>query len=172
VRGAIGLANGASASIQAGGKSVLTAATAGVIGSRYTLLDAGTVPLTIMVNGTQAAVPDVSLQAGADYTLLVWGSAGAVHTSLITDDNRLPTGGNAKLRLLNGMSTLGAPLTLVHGFLAAHRGDANGRGVRHHRGDQWLGPPVRHLQYFDGHAGAHPRQPDAAGKLRVHLLHD
>jgi len=126
VRGAIGLANGASASIQAGGKPVLTAATAGVIGSRYTLLDAGTVPLTIMVNGTQAAVPDVSLQAGADYTLLVWGSAGAVHTSLITDDNRLPTGGNAKLRLLNGMSTLGAPLTLSMDFSPLIEGTPTG----------------------------------------------
>src|SRR5215510_10249731 len=57
LRGAVGVANGASASIQAGGKSILTSATAGVIGSRYTLLDAGTIPVTVTVNGTQVTVP-------------------------------------------------------------------------------------------------------------------
>jgi hypothetical protein len=126
LRGAIGVANGGSASIQAGGKPVLAAATAGVIGSRYTLLDAGDVPLTIVVNGVAAQVPDVSLQAGADYTLLVWGSAGAVQASLIVDDNRLPSGGNARLRLLNGMSTLGAPLTLSMDFSPLIEGTPTG----------------------------------------------
>ena len=116
LRGAIGVANGASASIQAGGQSVMTAATAGVIGSRYTLLDAGTVPVTVRINGAAVTVPDLTLQAGADYTLLVWSSAGGVETSLIVDDNRFPTSGNTKLRLLNGMSTLGAPLTLSMDF--------------------------------------------------------
>jgi hypothetical protein len=116
LRGAIGVANGASASILAGGQSVMTAATAGVIGSRYTLLDAGAVPVTVRVNGAAVTVPDLALQAGADYTLLVWNSAGGVETSLIVDDNRFPTNGNTKLRLLNGMSTLGAPLTLSMDF--------------------------------------------------------
>jgi hypothetical protein len=118
VRGAVGLANGASASIQVGGQTVLTAATAGVIGSRYTLLDAGTVPVTLTVNGTAVPMPNVTLSAGADYTLLVWGNANGAQTSLIVDDNRLPSGGAgvAKLRLLNGMSTLAAPLTLSVDF--------------------------------------------------------
>jgi hypothetical protein len=118
VRGAVGLANGANASIQVGGQSVLTAATAGVIGSRYTLLDAGTVPVTLTVNGTVVPVPNVNLSAGADYTLLVWSNANGAQTSLIVDDNRLPSGGTAvaKLRLLNGMSTLAAPLTLSVDF--------------------------------------------------------
>jgi len=117
VRGAVGVAGGAGASVQAGGKSVLTSATAGVIGSRYTLLDAGNVPVVLTVNGAAVAVPDLSLQSGADYTLLVWSDATAVQTSLIVDDNRLPSSGeNVKLRLLNGMSTLGAPLTLSMDF--------------------------------------------------------
>ena len=118
VRGAVGLANGANASIQVGGQSVLTAATAGVIGSRYTLLDAGTVPVTLTVNGAAVPVPNVNLSAGADYTLLVWSNANGAQTSLIVDDNRLPSGGAAvaKLRLLNGMSTLAAPLTLSVDF--------------------------------------------------------
>jgi hypothetical protein len=117
LRGAIAVANGASASIQAGGVTVLSAATAGVIGSRYTLLDAGTVPVTLAVNGISVPVPDQSLQAGADYTLLVWSNQAGTQASLLVDDNRLPqSSANTKLRLLNGMSTLGAPLTLSVDF--------------------------------------------------------
>ena len=91
LRGAVGVANGASASIVTGGKTVLGSATAGVIGSRYTLLDAGTLPVTLTVNGAAVAVPDITLQAGADYTLLVWSNASGPQTSLIVDDNRLPS---------------------------------------------------------------------------------
>jgi len=128
LRGAVGVASGASASIQAGGKSVLTAATAGVIGSRYTLLDAGTLPVTVTVNGAAVPVPDITLQAGADYTLLVWSNSGGVQTSLIVDDNRLPSSsGNTKVRLLNGMSTLAAPLTLSMDFSPLIEGTLTGQ---------------------------------------------
>ena len=117
LRGAVGIANGASASIAAGGKTVLGSATAGVIGSRYTLLDAGTLPVTLTVNGAAVSVPDITLQAGADYTLLAWSNADGPQTSLIVDDNRLPSvGSNTKVRLLNGMSALAAPLTLSMDF--------------------------------------------------------
>jgi hypothetical protein len=117
IRAAIGVANGASASVQVGGISVLAAATAGVIGSRYTLLDSGSQPVALQVNGAAVTVPNVSLSAGADYTLLVWSNASGTQTSLVVDDNRLPTStGQAKLRLLNGMSTLAAPLTLSLDF--------------------------------------------------------
>ncbi len=116
LRGAVGLANGANASIQVGGQSVLSAATAGVIGSRYTLLDAGSVPVTLAVNGTAVPVANLNLTAGADYTLLVWSNGNGPQTSLVNDDNRLPSGGGTKLRLLNGMSTLAAPITLSVDF--------------------------------------------------------
>jgi Domain of unknown function (DUF4397) len=116
LRGAVGVADGASASIQMQSHSILSAATAGVIGSKYTLLDAGTVPVTLTVNGVAVATPDLTLQAGADYTLLVWSNSAGTQTSLIVDDNRLPTSGGTKLRLLNGMSTLAAPLTLSVDF--------------------------------------------------------
>ena len=57
--------------------------------------------------------PNVTLTAGADYTLLVWSDPSGPRTSLIVDDNRLPSGSAlTKIRLLNGMSTLAAPLTL------------------------------------------------------------
>jgi len=117
LRGAVAVANGGNASIQAGGKAVLTSQTAGVIASKYTLLDAGTLPVTLAVNGAAVNASDITLQAGADYTLLVWSNAAGPQTSLIIDDNRPPSStANSKIRLLNGMSTLGAPLTLSMDF--------------------------------------------------------
>jgi hypothetical protein len=116
LRGAVGVANGANASIQMQGHNIVTSAAAGVIGSKYTLLDSGSVPVTLLVNGAAVATPNVDLQAGADYTLLVWNNGTGPQTSLIVDDNRLPTSGTTKLRLLNGMSTLAAPLTLSVDF--------------------------------------------------------
>jgi hypothetical protein len=127
VRGAVGLANGANASIQVGGQSVLSAATAGVIGSRYTLLDAGSVPVTLTVNGAAVPVANLNLTAGADYTLLVWSNANGPLTSLVNDDNRLPSGGGTKLRLLNGMSTLASPLTLAVDFSPVIEGTLTGQ---------------------------------------------
>jgi uncharacterized protein DUF4397 len=126
LRGAVGLANGANATIQVGGQSVLTAATAGVIGSRYVLLDAGSVPVTLSVNGTAVPVANVNLTAGADYTLLVWTDAAGTRTSLINDDNRLPASGT-KLRLLNGMSTLASPITLSVDFSPVIEGTLTGQ---------------------------------------------
>jgi len=116
LRGAVGVAGGANASIQVQGRSVVTSATAGVIGSKYTLLEAGSVPVTLTVNGVAVPTPNVDLQAGADYTLMVWSNGAGSQTSLIVDDNRLPTTGSTKLRLLNGMSTLASPLTLSVDF--------------------------------------------------------
>jgi hypothetical protein len=126
LRGAVGLANGANASIQVGGQLVLSAATAGVIGSRYTLLDAGSVPVTLTVNGAAVPVANLNLTAGADYTLLVWSNASGPQTSLVNDDNRLPASGT-KLRLLNGMSTLAAPITLSVDFSPVIEGTLTGQ---------------------------------------------
>ncbi len=174
LRGAVGLANGANASIQVGGQSVLSAATAGVIGSRYTLLDAGSVPVTLTVNGAAVPVANVNLTAGADYTLLVWSNASGAQTSLIVDDNRLPSGGAAmtKLRLLNGMSTLAAPITLSVDFSPVIEGTLLGQVsdeieiIERHRS------PVRHLEHVDRAERADAQRHHAAGQLRVHVLHD
>ena len=127
LRGAVGLANGANASIQIGGQPVLSSATAGVIGSRYTLLDAGSVPVTMTVNGAAVPVSNLTLTAGADYTLLVWSGAAGAQTSLVNDDNRLPAGGGTKLRLLNGMSTLASPITLAVDFSPVIEGTQTGQ---------------------------------------------
>jgi hypothetical protein len=100
-----------------------------VIASRYTLFDAGALPVNLTVNGTAVSVPDVTLAAGADYTLMVWSNAGGPQTSLILDDNRLPAGGSSmtKLRLLNGMSTLAAPVTLSVDFSPVIEGTLTGQ---------------------------------------------
>lgn len=118
VRGAVALANGAAATIQLNGQTILTSATAGVIASRYSLFDSGSLPVTLVVNGAAVTVPNVTLTAGADYTLMVWSNAGGPQATLINDDNRLPAGGTSmtKLRLLNGMSTLSSPITLSVDF--------------------------------------------------------
>jgi hypothetical protein len=115
VRAAVALANGAAATINISNTRIITSSTAGVIGSRYTLFDAGTLPVTMTVNGTAVTVPDVALTAGADYTLMAWSNQDGPQVSLIVDDNRLPAGGSGmtKVRVLNGMSTLAAPITLT-----------------------------------------------------------
>ena len=145
-----GLANGANASIQVGGQSVLSAATAGVIGSRYTLLDAGSVPVTLTVNGVAVPVANVDLTAGADYTLLVWSNANGPQTSLINDDNRLPASGATmtKLRLLNGMSTLAAPITLSVDFSPVIEGRRWVRCRTRSRSPRYRSP-VRHFEHVD-----------------------
>jgi hypothetical protein len=118
VRGAVALANGAAATVRVNNQTILTSATAGVIASRYTVFDAGSLPVTLIVNGAAVTVPNVTLSAGADYTLMIWSDAAGPQASLINDDNRLPAGGTSmtKLRLLNGMSTLASPITLSVDF--------------------------------------------------------
>jgi hypothetical protein len=90
------------------------------------LLDAGALPVTLTVNGAAVPVANVNLTAGADYTLLVWSSADGTQTSLINDDNRLPSTGT-KLRLLNGMSTLASPITLAVDFSPVIEGTLTGQ---------------------------------------------
>jgi hypothetical protein len=129
VRTAVALANGAAATVAIDGRTVLTAATAGVISSRYSIFDSGSRPVTLTVNGAVVAVPNIQLTAGADYTLMVWSNGAGPQTSLIEDDNRLPTGGSGmtKLRVLNGMSTLASPITLSVDFSPVIEGTLTGQ---------------------------------------------
>ena len=115
VRGAVGISNGTTVTATLGGVSILKNLSSGVIGNKYEQVTAGSLAVGLGVDGTAVTVPAQTLVAGGDYTFLVWtDSSGATTTSLITDDNRLPTtSGKVKIRLLNGMSALGAPNTLV-----------------------------------------------------------
>jgi hypothetical protein len=118
VRGAVGIANGTTVNATVNGANILTNATIGVIGGTYTLVSSGSQPITLNVDGAAVTVPNQTLAAGADYTFLIWSNTSGTQTSLIADDNTLPASLAAKsrVRLLNGMSGVGDPLTLLVNF--------------------------------------------------------
>lgn len=127
VRGAVGIANGNAVSVNVGGVSILNGQAVGVISAKYSQVDAGTLAVTLAVDGNPVSVANQTLAAGGDYTFLVWSDATGTRTSLITDDNRLPSSsGKAKIRLLNGMSGLGGPITLSVDFSPVAEGIALG----------------------------------------------
>ena len=118
IRGAVGIANGTMVNATIGGANILTDATVGVIGGTYTLIDSGSLPVTLSVDGAAVTVANQALAAGGDYTFLVWSNASGTQTSLIADINTLPASlaTYSRVRLLNGMSGLADPLTLLVNF--------------------------------------------------------
>jgi hypothetical protein len=69
--------------------------------------------MSVVVNGNAINVPNLSAAAGADLTLLVFGSAASPQFTLLSDDNRLPLGGIAKLRLVNGINGVTGNISLT-----------------------------------------------------------
>jgi len=128
IRGAVGIANGTTVNATVSGTNILTNATVGVIGGTYTLVNSGSLPITLNVDGAAVTVPNQTLAAGADYTLLAWSNASGTQTSLIADDNTLPASltSKSRVRLLNGMSGIGDPLTLLVNFQTGATGVALG----------------------------------------------
>jgi len=60
----------------------------------------------VTAGGNAASVAPINLVAGSDNTLLVTGTAAAATATLLTDDNHAPTvSTNAKMRLINGLSS-------------------------------------------------------------------
>jgi len=117
VRVAAGVADSGAVSASVGG-SVLMASVGSPAVGLYTLLPAGTQPVVLAVNGAPLAADPVTLNAGADYTLLVRGMSAEPHAHWIEDDNRRPAdSGNAKLRLVNGAAALAAPLSMTADFV-------------------------------------------------------
>lgn len=116
VRGAVGIANGTVVTMRIGGVGVLNSAAVGVVGN-YTQVEAGSAAIALGVNGVGVTVPNQTLVAGGEYTLLVWSNGDGTQTTLIEDDNRPPTGsGKAKVRVMNGLSALNVPITLAIDF--------------------------------------------------------
>ncbi len=114
VRGAAGIPSGSNLTATLGGTNLLGAAAANTV-SQYTLVTAGAPTLNLTLNGTALPASSQTITAGADYTVLVLNGAGVsgTTTTLITDDNRLPSSSAyAKIKLVNAMSALGDPLTL------------------------------------------------------------
>jgi hypothetical protein len=125
IRGAVGTTSGPVV-MRVGSVGVLNGAV-GVVGN-YAQVEAGTAAVTLTVNGVAVAVPNQTLAAGGEYTMLAWSNADGTQTTLIGDDNRLPTAsGKAKIRLLNGLSALNVPVTLAVNFAPIAEGIALGR---------------------------------------------
>ncbi len=114
VRAVIGLNGSVSASV--GSTALVSAAPEGVIGP-YELVPAGSDPVTLTVNGVSVSVPSQTLSPGQDYTLLVYGTAGAVKESLLADSNIPPLSGYSSARLVNAMSGTTDPISLSIDFL-------------------------------------------------------
>lgn len=113
IRGAVGLSTGAAVTVSVGATNILARRPArSFIADSYTTLAAGSVPVIVYVDDLPISTTTQLLQAGRDYTLLVTDNAGTPRITLVEDDNHAPPAGYAKLRLLNGMSGLAAPLTL------------------------------------------------------------
>jgi len=114
VRGAVGLASGALATVSVAGTEIVTRRAArSFIADTYTTFASGTVPVIVTVDGVVVISGTVTLEAGRDYTLLAWDGGGAAQASLIADDNHASASHRAKLRLINGLSGTAVPLTLA-----------------------------------------------------------
>lgn len=100
------------------GSTLATSVTSPAIGS-YALVKAGSATPTISVNGASLSTAAITLAAGSDSTLLVWGPAASASLSVIGDDNRLPASStSAKIRLIHGASINSNPLTLTANYSA------------------------------------------------------
>jgi hypothetical protein len=118
IRGAVGLSSGAAVTVNVGGTSILAERPArSFIGATYTTLPAGTATATVLVDDAVVASAPIELLPGRDYTLLAWDSGGAIQVAPVTDDNHVAIGERARIRLVNVMSGLGAPLNLSVNYL-------------------------------------------------------
>lgn len=116
VRGAVGISNGTQVTLRVGGASLLTNNAVGVV-SAYAQVESGDATVALGVNGVGVTVPNQTLTAGGEYTMLVWSNADGTQTTLISDDNRLPSStSKAKVRIVNGLSALSVPVTLSVNF--------------------------------------------------------
>jgi hypothetical protein len=126
VRVVAGLAAGGAVSAQVGGNTLLSSVGSPAVGL-YALLPAGVQPVTLAVNGAALTAPDIDLAPGADYTLLVSGTAGAARADWISDDNRLPADSStARLRLVHGVANVAGALSMTADFVPV--ADAVARG--------------------------------------------
>ncbi len=116
VRAAIGLTGASSVTAGVGGTTLVSAAPAAAVGT-YQLIPAGSQPVSLAINGTVVTVPNETLTAGQDYTLLIYGNASSVSESWLSDSNVPPLSGYASVRLVNAMSGSGDPLSLAVNFM-------------------------------------------------------
>ncbi|MFY9511853.1 MAG: DUF4397 domain-containing protein, partial [Rubrivivax sp.] len=78
----------------------------------------GSVTPAVSVNGTALSTTAVTLTAGADYTLMVYGPAATPAAVWLGDDNSLPgDSAQAKLRLVHGLGDLASTMSLSVDFV-------------------------------------------------------
>ena len=112
------VASGGTVGATFNGSTLATSVASPAIGS-YALVKAGSATPTISVNGASLSTAAITLAAGSDSTLLVWGPAASASLSVIGDDNRLPASStSAKIRLIHGASINSNPLTLTANYSA------------------------------------------------------
>ncbi len=117
VRVAAAVSGGASVTAAVGDTTLLDGVGAPAVGL-YTLVDAGTPPVAVSVNGTALAASSATLAAGGDYTLLVYGPPSAPQLAWVEDDNHLPTdSGGAVLRLVHALDGLSGAMSLSADFV-------------------------------------------------------
>ena len=86
----------------------------------YTLVPAGTLSVSVVVNGNTVNAGNLNAEGGADLTLLAVGDGASPRFFLLNDDNRRPVSG-VKLRLVNGINGLGDNISLTADYnLIAH----------------------------------------------------
>ena len=97
-----------------GGSALMTAGTSPTVGA-YTTVTAGTPAFSLSVNGQPVSTQNVTLAAGTDTTLLVWGPAATPQMAVLADDNRLPASSStqARLRLVQAANGLAGGLTMT-----------------------------------------------------------
>lgn len=116
VRVVAAIAGGARISVRAGATPLVVSQPSPQV-SAYTLVPAGSLPLTVAVDGVAVPAPVLDAGPGADRSVLVYGRSTAPQVTTIVDDNRLPTSANsAKLRLLHAVAGLDETMTLAVGF--------------------------------------------------------
>ncbi len=99
------------------GVPLLNAVAAPVVGA-YQLLPVGEQPVTVSIDGAPLTLPNVTLAAGTELTLLVYADLGVPAAIWLIDDNRPPVStSQAKLRLVHGRDGLGGALSLKVDFL-------------------------------------------------------
>jgi len=126
VRVAAGVADSGAVSAAVGGRVLMASVGSPAVGL-YALLPAGTQPVALAVNGTALAAPAVTLAAGADYSLLVRGTPEAPQSGWIEDDNhRAADSRQVRLRLVNGVADLEAPLSMTVDFVPVADGVTSG----------------------------------------------
>ncbi len=98
---------------QTGNSTALLTPTALPTINNYAVVSAGAITLNVTVDGVARPAYAATLAAGADYTLLVHGTAASSEVVLIEDNNLLPTDvTKAKVRLLNGVSGVAGALSM------------------------------------------------------------